>query len=533
MDNENPPSETDVLVVGAGAAGAAAAWRLATLGVQVTCLEQGDWFDHARSPQSAPDWERARQREWSPNPNIRRAPADYPVDDSESQMRPLLYNGVGGSTVMWSCHLPRFHPSDFRMRSLDGVGRDWPVGHEDLAPYYELNERMMGAAGAHGDPAVPPRLPRTTPPARIGAAERRMIAAFERLGWHWWPGDVAINTGTGAQPGRCNDCGPCELGCARRAKGSADISYWPAAIAAGARLVTGARVTEVTHDAQSRASGAVFVDRRGRRHRISARRVLLAANGIGTPRLMLISRSGRFPDGIANANGLVGRGLMLHPLARVTGVFADPVGGHRGITAGAIVSKQFYETDPANGYVRGFKMQVMRSHGPALTALGSTAGRVPWGAAHRRRFAEVFDRTLGVSICSDDLPEPANRVELHPSLVDGDGLPAPRMVYRVGANSRAILDAGMARARELLREAGAHELFDMPLIRDAGFHLMGTCAMGDDPETSVVDRWCEAHAVRGLHVIDGSAFATAAALNPTNTLQALALRVADRIAGRA
>jgi choline dehydrogenase-like flavoprotein len=107
------------------------------------------------------------------------------------------------------------------------------------------------------------------------------------------------------------------------------------------------------------------------------------------------------------------------------------------------------------------------------------------------------------------------------------------MIYRVGANSRAILDAGMARARELLREAGAHELFDMPLIRDAGFHLMGTCAMGDDPETSVVDRWCEAHAVRGLHVIDGSAFATAAALNPTNTLQALALRVADRIAGRA
>jgi choline dehydrogenase-like flavoprotein len=529
MERIHAPRENDVVIVGAGAAGAAAAWRLATHGLQVTCLEQGDWVDHALSAAGADDWERRRQRDWHPNPNIRRGAADYPIDDSASEMRPMLFNGVGGSTVMWSCHSPRFHPSDFRMRTLDGVGRDWPIGYEALAPYYEINERMMSVAGAHGDPAMPARAPRITPPAPIGAAETRMIAAFERLGWHWWPGDVAINTGGSALAGTCVNCGPCELGCSRGAKGAADTSYWPAAIAAGARLVTGARVCEIEHDAQPRASGVVFIDRTGTRRRIAARKVLLAANGIGTPRLMLMSRSGRFPGGVANDNGLVGRGLMLHPLARVNGLFADPVHAHRGITAGAIVSKQFYETDPRNPFKRGFKLQVMRGHGPALVALGSTMGRVPWGRGHHRRFAEIFDRSLGVSICADDLPEPDNRIELHPSLVDGDGLPAPRMIYRVGANSRAILDAGMARARELLREAGAIELFDTPLLRDAGFHLMGTCAMGADPATSVVDAWAECHALPGLHVVDASVFATAAALNPTNTLQALALRTADRL----
>ena len=532
MQTTDAPRETDVLIVGAGAAGAAAAWRLASAGVAVTCLEQGDWVDHARGPQGEADWERRRLSDWHPNPNIRRGPADYPIDDSQSSMRPLLFNGVGGSTVMWSCHAPRFHPSDFRMRSLDGVGRDWPIDYATLAPYYAINERMMGVSGAHGDPAMPPREARTTRPAPTGAGERRMIDAFEALGWHWWPGDVAINTATAAQPGICNDCGPCELGCSRRAKGAADISYWPAAIAAGARLVTGARVAEVLHDAAGHAAGAVFVDRTGIRRRVAARHVLLAANGIGTPRLMLMSRSGRFPTGIANPGGLVGRGLMLHPLARLTGVFADPVHGHRGIAAGAIISKQFYETDPANGFKRGFKMQILRSHGPAMTALGSTAGRVPWGRDHHRRFREVFDHTLGVSICADDLPEPENRVTLHDTLVDSDGLPAPRMIYRVGANSRAILDAGLARAHELLTAAGAAERHEVKLVRDAGFHLMGTCAMGSDPETSVVDGWGECHAVPGLHVIDGSAFATAAALNPTNTLQALALRTADRLIAR-
>ena len=125
----------DVLIVGAGASGAAAAWRLARAGLKVACLEQGDWVDPAAAPSLRPDWEIARQTTHHPNPNVRRDPADYPVDDRDAAIKPFLYNAVGGSTLLWGAHFPRFRPSDFRTRTLDGVGHDWPISYEDLAPY--------------------------------------------------------------------------------------------------------------------------------------------------------------------------------------------------------------------------------------------------------------------------------------------------------------------------------------------------------------------------------------------------------------
>ncbi len=522
----------EVLVIGAGAGGAALAWRLATRGVRVTCLEQGQWMAPDSGPADQPDWERRRMRDWHPNPNRRAAPADYPVDDGDCPIRPLMVAGVGGSTVMWSGHLPRFHPSDFRMRSLDGVGDDWPLTWDDLSPYYALNERMSGCAGVPGNPAYPADQGERMPPAPLLPFEGRIVAGFERLGWHWWPGDIAMTTVP--RPGRdaCNHCGPCEIGCHRRAKASADVTYWPGALAAGARLITGARVERITLDpTETRATGAIWLDARGARHRATADAVVIAANGIGTPRLLLMSRSARFPDGLLNDSGLVGRRLMLHPLARLAGRFREAVGGHRGIAAGAIVSRQFYETDRARGFVRGFKLQVLRGTGPAGIALaGGGFGRLPWGAAHRAAFAGTFGHTLAVSICADDLPEEANRVDLAPDRPDGHGLPGAKMTYRVGANSRAILDHGLARAAELLAAVDAEATQATPLVADAGFHLMGTARMGDDPEHSVVDRFGRAHAVPNLFIADGSVFVTAAAVNPAHTIQALALRTADHMA---
>lgn len=527
-------AEADVLIVGAGASGAAAAWRLGIAGRRVVCLEQGDWVDAEDRPAADPRWELLRQREWHPNPNVRRGPADYPVNDTESPIRPLLFNGVGGSTVMWSCHLPRFHPSDFRMFTQDGVGADWPLDYEELAPFYDLNERMMGTAGLAGDPAYPPRPARQTPPAPVSTVERRLTDVFDRRGWHWWPGDLAINTAAYDGRGACTHCGPCELGCVHDAKGATQSTYWPKAIAAGVRLITGARVFEITVDAQGRATGAAYYDREGRRQHQKAAVVILAANGIGTPRLMLLSQSGRFPNGIANGSGLVGRKLMLHPLARVSGRFPGDFerwDGYRGLTAGALVSHEFYETDLSRGFTRGFKLQFFRSHGPALVAGGSVFPRMPWGKDHHARFDAVFGRTAGLSICVDDLPEIDNRITLDPALSDSDGIPAPKMHYVVGDNSRRILDYAIARCQEALTEAGAVELFTAPLVADAGFHLMGTAGMGDDPETSVTDRWGRTHEVPNLYVVDGSVFVTAASVNPTHTLQALALRTAAHLVG--
>ena len=512
-------SESDVLVVGAGAAGAAAAWRLADHGVRVTCLEQGGWVAPERSPSADPTWEVLRQGPWHPNPNLRRGPTDYPVDDRDSPIQPLLFNGVGGSTVMWSCHFPRLHPSDFATRTLDGVGDDWPITYDDLAPYYDLNESMMGVAGLAGNPAYPLMNAARTPPVGLSPGARRVAEAFNRLGWSWWPADLSMATGPG--DAACNNCGPCELHCPRRAKGAADLRYWPAALAKGVRLVTGARVVDVETGGAA-VTGVVYA-RKGARHRHKAPVVILAANGLGTPRLLLHSA-------LANRSGLVGRRLMLHPLARVTGLFDEPVEGHLGISAGALVSHHFYETDGTRGFRRGIKVQGLGSHGPALTALGSLGQRLPWGRDHHTGFARTFGHAFSLSICSDDMPDPQNRIELSADLTDSDGLPAPKMIYRIPDDARAALDFGRARAREALTEAGATAFIDMETVASAGFHLMGTARMGDDPETSVIDAWGEAHDVAGLFVLDGSAFVTAAAVNPTNTLQALALRGADRIA---
>lgn len=523
-----PPA--DVLVIGSGASGGAAAWRLATGGLRVTCLEQGGWVDSSRYPTRSPAWEVVRQHEWSPNPNVRGLPTDYPVDDGESPIQPLMFNGVGGSTIMWSAHFPRFHPCDFRVRSLDGVADDWPLTYAELEPYYDLNDRMVGVAGIAGDPANPPRSPRQTPPAPLGRGGRRLADAFDRLGWHWWPSDIAINTRPyGDGRGACNNCGPCELGCVHEAKATSAVTYWPPALAAGALLRTNARVRAITVDGQGRATGAVWVDPDGAEHHERARAVVLAANGIGTPRLLLASASARHPDGLANSSGIVGRRLMHHPIAFAIGVFDEPMEGHKGITACTILSQEFYETDPARDFVRGYELQVTRSHGPVITALGGFGHGVVWGADHHRRFAEVFDHTVGIAVTSEDLPEEANAVTLHPELVDASGVPVPRLRYRVDDNARRMLDHGLDRSEEVLREAGAREVVRVPLMAAAGFHLMGTARMGDDPARSVVDRWGQAHDVANLFVVDGSVFVTSAAVNPTPTIQALALRTADRI----
>lgn len=520
--------DSDVVIVGAGASGAAAAWRLARAGLRVTCLEQGGWVRPDDIPSLRPDWEIARQTTHHPNPNLRRAPSDYPVDDSEAAIKPFLYNAVGGSTILWGAHFPRLRPSDFRVRTLDGVADDWPIAYEDLAPFYEENDAVMGVSGLAGDPGNPPRGPRQMPPVPPGTAGARMAAAFDRLGWHWWPCDVAINTqayGEGRQG--CNNCGPCDLGCPRGARSSTDITYWPQALRAGVRLITGARVFEVETDAQGRAIGVAYYDEGGKVQRHRAAVVALAANGLGTARLLLLSRSRRFPNGLANDTDLVGRRLMHHPTGMVTGRFAEPMEGWRGPFAMSILCQEFYETDRSRGFVRGYQMQLVRSDGPVGTAVGGYLPRVPWGAAHHTTFRENFGHTASLTVTTEDLPRPENRVTLSDTLTDANGIPAPKMTYSLDRNTRDMIEHGIASATRAFQEAGAVAVTPQRLVADAGFHLLGTACMGADPDSSVVDAACRAHAVPNLLILDGSVFTTAAALNPTSTIQALALRASD------
>ena len=250
--------EVDVLVIGAGASGAAFTWSLAKDGFDVLCLEQGGWMDPSAYTTTHDDWELHRQTDFSPDPNVRGLDVDYPVNNQDSPIAPLMYNAVGGSTIHWSAHFPRFHPSDFRVRTLAGVADDWPINYEQLEPFFDLNDSIMGVSGITGDPAYPPKSPRQTPPIPLGKVGDTMAAGFEKLGWHWWPSDSAIISAPFDGRGACNNCGPCDIGCTRRAKASTDINYWPKAIAAGAKLEISARVREITLNPDGTARGAIF-----------------------------------------------------------------------------------------------------------------------------------------------------------------------------------------------------------------------------------------------------------------------------------
>ena len=522
--------QPDVLIIGAGASGAASAWRLASAGLRVVCLEQGDWVAPESLALNGPDWENRRLTNFHPDPNVRQLPSDYPINDSASAYSPLMFNAVGGSTLHWSAHFPRFHPSDFRVRSLDGVGDDWPLTYDELEPYYDLNDQMIGVSGINGDPAHPPRSPRQTPPIPLGPLGETIARGFDKLGWHWWPSDSAIITAPYGGRHACNNCGPCPLGCPIGASSSAEATYWPLAVRLGVELRTNCRVREITVDRAGQLRGALYYDAAGQLREQTAPIVIVACNGIGTPRLLLNSGSRHFPDGLANHNGVVGKNLMYHAIAGVTGIFAEDLESYKGPSAACIFSNEFYETDQRRGFVRGYQLQISRQPGPVGIALGSApTHRVPWGRDHHAAFASRFGRTGGIGVTGEDLPEACNEVVLDPLLTDAHGIPAPLVRYRLSENSLRMLDHGVARATEALEASGAVETIANASAQKVGWHLLGTCRMGDDPRRAVVDRWGQAYSVPNLFIVDGSTFVTSAGTNPTTTIQVLALRTADYI----
>jgi len=306
------------------------------------------------------------------------------------------------------------------------------------------------------------------------------------------------------------------------------VTYWPKAVANGVVVKTRARVREINVGADGLADGAVYYDADGRIRKQRARFVVMACNGIGTPRLLLGSKSSLFPDGLANSSGLVGKNLMFHPYAITTGVFDERLDGYMGPIGCNIISQEFYETDLSRGFVRGYAFQGVRSSGPINTALGGMGGpRVPWGDSHHRVMDARFGRTMTLAAIGEDLPELHNTVTLDPDLTDSDGIPAPKVTYKMSENSLKMMDHALARGTEALEAAGAQEVMANPLLRPSGWHLMGTARMGTDGGSSVVDGSGRSHDVRNLFIIDGSIFVTSGGVNPTATIQTLALYIAD------
>ena len=520
----------DALIIGAGPTGAVAAKRLAEAGMRVVVLEQGDWPDYARARADHADFELTAGRDWSANPNRRQAPADYPISDADSDIAAVMYNAVGGSTVLFAAHWQRNMPSDFRVRTLDGVADDWPLTYEDLEPYYEQVENDFGVSGLAGDPAFPPGKGPPLPPAPLAPMGRRVARAHNQLGWHWWPAPNAIATRPYKALRPCTQRATCMWGCVEGAKGSVDRTHWPHNLALGVELRTGARVRRLEVNGRGLVTGAVYVDRTGVEHFQPADVAILGANGIGTPRLLLLSASGRYPNGLANSTGLVGRRLMMHPFGTVVGLFDDDLQSTRGVWGQHLHSLQFYETDTSRGFVRGAKWGLQPTGGPVSMTRSFPWGDNPiWGPGFHQAIRKRLGRSAMWGIIAEDLPDESNRVVLDPELKDGDGIPAPKIIYRMSDNSYRLLRFHQERARESLLAAGAYETTVAPLIRETGWHLLGTAKMGADPGSSVVDPWGRAHDVPNLFIFDGSIWPTSSGMNPTATIAALALRCSDQL----
>ncbi len=522
------PLPTEVLIIGAGAAGAAIAKRLSDRGVRVVCLEQGPWVLPGDHPHYSNEYEFELQRSWNRSPAQRQAQADYPVE--ASRVNPMIYNAVGGSTTHYNAHWPRMKPVDFRKGTEHGLegSVDWPISYEDLELYYEINDLEIGISGISGDPGNPARRPRQTPPLPFGTHGKRIAEGFERLGWHWWPADNAIITEDYDGRVACNQCAACRNGCPRGSLGMMVWTYWPKAIKNGVELRADSRVEEITVDEQGRANGAIYINlRTGERVHQRAEIVVLSANGLGTPRLLLLSATGKQPNGLANGSGLVGRYLMHHAYAENTIIFDEAIDSYAGAYGAPILSQEFYDTDVHRGFVNGFTFQIGRGLTPAPAALG-----LAWGEAHRDAFAKHFNHELWFSVQTEDLPVYDNRVELDPDHLDSSGLPGVKVQWELHENDRRIAAFGIERAQDLADAAGAIGINSKISDPNPAWHLLGTCRMGSDPETSVTDSDHQAWDVPKLYICDGSSFVTGGSVNPTSTIGAMALRCADRILAR-
>jgi choline dehydrogenase-like flavoprotein len=527
----------DFVIVGSGAAGGVLAKELSTNGFSVVVLEQGPWRQtHEFGHDELANW---MLNDLLPqHPQTMRRSADEKAGVSMDPP-PLLYaQGVGGSSVHFTANFWRLRPVDFRERSLlggiEGTGfADWPITYDELEPYYTRVDWEVGVSGAPG-PQDPPRSrPYPMPPMPIKSSGALLEAGARRLGLHPQVAPLAIASVPYDGRSQCAHCGYCMgYGCEMGAKSSTLVTMIPKAVASGnCEVRTGATVMRVETDDAGRATGVVYVDGTGAEQQQRARAVVLAANGAETPRLLLLSTSPRFPDGLANSSGLVGRYMMWNAHADTFARFEQPLNEHKSVQVTRIVH-DFYDSDPRRGFYGGGGLDGRQWMGPLMFSLfGLPQDEPQWGAGYKAALGDYFTRTMCVAAAGTSLPLESNSITLDPDVRDSLGRPALRATYRDHPDDLANIAFLQARGAEIMEAAGAAKVWLPPVEESTiGAHLLGTARMGNDPRTSVVDRFHRAHDVANLFICDGSSFVTSGRGQPTMTIQALAFRAADHIA---
>jgi choline dehydrogenase-like flavoprotein len=506
-----PQKSADAVIVGAGACGSLVAKVLAEAGWDVTVLEAGRRYDPAVD--LANSEANAGKIMWT----------EPRVYAGKHGVVPKTGVGVGGGTLVWLGVMPRFHPEDFRTYSTEGVGADWPITYDELRSYYTRIEREFGVAGECG-PFAPEQYELPQPPHRFNWQAQVLARGAEKLGARPFAPPVAVNSV--AYDGRpaCIYCGWCGSGCPTGAKATASQVYLSPAKRAGARVLSEAFVHRIIYDAkQGRATGVEYLDAENREHRIDARLVIVAAHAIETPRLLLLSANNAFPDGLANSSGKVGRALMSHPTWQVFGRFDSPVNAFKGMQMGHVMVQDYYKAN-GNGqrdYARGF---VLISYMMTPITYANLSGN-DYGPAFKR-FLYDYPYTAAWWAHAEGLPSEDNMVTLDPDVKDARGLPVARITYEWGDNDLRLAAAARDKAAEMMAASGAGRVH---IGLNYGAHAMGSCRMGDDPSSSVVNSFGQSHDIRNLFICDTSVFVTSAGVNPTLTAMALAQRSAEHM----
>lgn len=500
----------DVVIVGSGPCGSLAAAELTARGASVVVLEAGPRFDHAAAlPNSEAN---AARIIWN-QPRVHAGPHG---------IAPKTGIGLGGGSLAWLGVMPRFHRADFKTHSTEGVGADWPIGYDDLRPFYEKVEREFGVAGECG-PFAPEPYTLPMPPHRMNWHAQVLARGAKACGAHPFAPPVAINSV--ARDGRpaCCYCGWCASGCGSGAKATAANTFLARAERGGAQVICNAFVHRVTCDPDGdRVTGVEYLDADGREQRIRARAVVLAAHAVETPRLLLMSATGRHPNGLANSSGEVGRRFMSHPTWQVFGTFDDPINAYKGMQMGHVMVQDYYAPDPRRGCARGF---VLLSYMMTPITYANLSGS--FFGADFKDFLFDYTHTAAWWAHAEGLPDERNTVTLSPTVKDARGLPVALVTYAWGDNDATLAAAARDKAGEMMTASGARRV---RIGLNYGAHAMGSCRMGADPRTSVVNDRCQSHDLPNLFICDTSVFVTGAGVNPTLTAMAITSRAVDHLA---
>jgi choline dehydrogenase-like flavoprotein len=535
-----PKDTVDFVVVGSGAAGGVMARELSLAGFDVVVMEQGPRLGPA-------DFEHDELKYWflngilnSPERNpqtVRKLPTETAT--RTQGLNALWYARiVGGSSNHFTGNFWRFRPVDFKEHSLlgdiPGTGfADWPIDYAELEPYYTKVEWDIGVSGLAGAcPTDPPRSkPYPMPPLPVKSSGVLFERGARKLGLHPYPAPMAIASVPYRSRPACRHCGFCMgFGCEWMAKSSTLYTTIPEAEATGrCEVRADSYVFRIDTDARGRATGVSYFDSQRNERFQRARAVVVCANGAESPRLLLNSATAKFPDGLANSSGLVGKYLMYNHGAGAGAVFEHELCEHKSVQVTRVLH-DFYDSDPKRGFYGGGGIDGRIGPLPIGLPLFNLDPQVLWGAPLKQALRDT-PRTMLSTNHTTSLPLERNSVSIDPELKDAWGVPAIRVTHKEHPDDLAIAAFLTDKSQQILEAAGAVRSWKLPVTEYGdSVHLLGTCRMGDDPAKSVVDRYHRSHDIPNLFVCDGSSLVTSGRGQPTMTIQALAFRAGEHIA---